>query len=46
MYLIPSKDDEGEYTDEFKLSLIRSLSDIKNRRIFPMEEVKKQLGIL
>ncbi len=43
--LIPSKDDEGEYTDEFRSSLLRSLSDIKHGRTHSMEEVKKQLGI-
>lgn len=43
--LVPSGDDEGEYTDEFRASLLRSLSDIKHGRTYSAEEVKKQLGI-
>lgn len=45
MDLIPSGDDEGKYTDEFRASLLRSLSDIKHGRTYSVEEVKKQLGI-
>lgn len=43
--LIPRGDDEGEYTEEFRASLLRSLSDIKHGRTRSMNEVKKQLGI-
>jgi len=43
--LVPSGDDEGEYTDEFKVSLIRGLSDIKHGRTSTIEEVKEELGI-
>jgi hypothetical protein len=42
---VPSGDDEGEYTDEFKASLIRSLSDIKHGRTYSMDEVRERLGI-
>ncbi len=45
MDLVPSHDDEGEYTEEFKASLLRSLADIKHGRTFSLSEVKKQLGI-
>ena len=45
MDLIPSGDDEGAYTDEFKASLLRSLIDIKHGRTYSTEEVKRQLGI-
>jgi len=45
MDLVPSGDDEGEYTDEFRASLLRSLADIKHGRVYSAEEVKKQLGI-
>lgn len=41
----PSGDDEGEYTEEFKASMIRSLADIKHGRIYSMQEVKDRLGI-
>ena len=43
--ILPYGDDEGEYTDEFKASLLRSLNDIKHRRTYTLEEVKKGLGI-
>jgi len=45
MDLVPSGDDEGDYTDEFRASLLRSLSDIKHGRTYSLEETKKQLGI-
>ena len=37
------QDDEGEYTEEFKQSLRRSLSDFKNKRVYSIEEAKKIL---
>ena len=43
--LIPKGDDEGEYTDEFRASLLRSLSDIKHGKVYSVEDVKRQLGI-
>lgn len=43
--LVPAKDDEGEYTEEFKASLLRSLRDIKQGKVYSMQEIKKMLGI-
>lgn len=43
--LVPTGDDEGEYTDEFRASLLRSLSDMKHGRTHSLDEVKKKLGI-
>ena len=45
MDLIPSGDDEGEYTDEFKASLMRGLSDIRHGRTVSISELKKRTGI-
>ena len=42
---VPSGDDEGEYTNEFKASMIRSLVDVKSGRTYSMDDVKKRLGI-
>lgn len=42
---IHSKDDEGEYTDEFKASLLRSLTDIKHGKTNSIRDVKEQLEI-
>lgn len=43
--IVPSADDEGEYTEEFKASLIRALNDAKRGRVHSMEEVRKALGV-
>jgi len=43
--LIPSGDDEGKYTQEFRASLLRALIDIKHGRTYSTEEVRKNLGI-
>lgn len=43
--LLPSEDEEGEYSDEFKASLIRGLSDIKHGRTYSHKEVKNLLGV-
>lgn len=43
--LIPSGDDEGEYSEEFKASLLRSLEDIKLGRTYSLDEAKKMLGV-
>ena len=43
--LVPSGDEEGEYTEEFKASLIRSLADIKHGRVHSITDVRKKLGI-
>ena len=43
--LIPSKDDEGAYTNEFRASLLRGLLDLRRGRVYSDEEVRKKLGI-
>ena len=43
--LVPSSDDEGEYTEEFKASLLRALSDVKHGRIYSADEVRRKLGL-
>ena len=43
--IVPSADDEGKYTEEFKASLIRALGDIKRGRVHSMQEVRKTLGV-
>lgn len=42
---VPSGDDEGEYSEEFKASLLRSLSDVKHGRTYTFKEVEDALGI-
>ena len=43
--LVPKGDDEGEYTDEFRLSILRGLLDIRRGRTHSLTDVKKDLGI-
>ncbi|MEM3556166.1 MAG: hypothetical protein QXF56_05590 [Candidatus Micrarchaeia archaeon] len=43
--LIPERDDEGEYTDEFRLELLNAKLDLNKGRVFSHSEVKKSLGL-
>jgi predicted transcriptional regulator len=43
--LVPEGDDEGEYTEEFRASLLRGLIDIKAGRTYTTEEVRRKLGV-
>ncbi|MCP4646387.1 MAG: hypothetical protein GY852_01460 [bacterium] len=43
--LVPSGDDEGKYSEEFKASLLRSLSDMKHGRVYSLKEVEAALGL-
>jgi hypothetical protein len=43
--LIPSGDDEGAYTPEFRASLLRGLLDIRSGRTFSLSQAKNILGI-
>ncbi|HUC39093.1 MAG TPA: hypothetical protein VL944_03105 [Candidatus Acidoferrum sp.] len=45
MDLIPTGDDEGEYTPEFRNSILRGLLDIKRGRVYSLEQVQKRLGL-
>lgn len=45
MELIPEGDDEGAYTDEFRVSLLRGLLDIKSGRTYAGSEVMKKLAL-
>ena len=42
---LPEGDEEGMYTENFRISLLRSLLDLKDNKTYTLEEVKKQLGI-
>ena len=45
MDLVPQGDEEGEYTDAFRASLLRGLIDIRQGRTRSSAEVRKRLGI-
>lgn len=40
---VPKGDDEGEYTEEFRRSLRRSLSDMENGRSYGLREARDSL---
>ena len=43
--LVPTEDDEGEYTDEFRAAWFRSLQDIRAGRVFSEKDAKRLLGL-
>ena len=43
--LVPKGDEEGEYTDEFRLALLRGHMDIMAGRTVSLSEAKKRLGL-
>lgn len=43
--LVPRGDEEGEYTDAFRSSLLRGLLDIRAGRTRSSAQVRKRLGI-
>ena len=43
--IIPSRDDEGVYSEDFKASLLRALADIKGGHFHSLSSVRKQLGV-
>lgn len=45
MDLIPTGDEEGEYTVEFRASLLRGLLDIRQGKTYTTEEVRRRLGL-
>ena len=43
--LVPSGDDEGEYKDQFRVSLLNAKIDVMENRTYSLAEVKKTLGL-
>ena len=43
--LIPEGDNEGKYTDEFRVGLLNARLDIKSGRTVSHAELKKRLGV-
>jgi predicted transcriptional regulator len=43
--LVPSEDDEGTFTDEFRIALLNARLDVAAGRLTPHDEVKRQLGL-
>ena len=43
--LVPEGDDEGRYTQTFRVGLLEARLDIKEGRLTPLREAKKRLGL-
>ncbi|MHB8606503.1 MAG: hypothetical protein ACYDCK_14765 [Thermoplasmatota archaeon] len=43
--LVPEGDDEGQYTDAFRWSLLEAHLDIKAGRLVPHDRIKRELGL-
>jgi hypothetical protein len=43
--LVPEGDDEGLYTDSFRIGLLSARLDIRERRVTDHDLVKKRLGL-
>lgn len=42
---VPKGDEEGEYTDEFRLNLLRARMEMQAGKTVPLAKVKKELGL-
>ena len=43
--LVPEGDEEGRYTQAFRVGLLEARLDIKEGRMVPLREAKKRLGM-
>jgi hypothetical protein len=43
--LVPEGDEEGTYTESFRVGLLNARLDIKEGRVLGHEEVKRRLGL-
>ena len=43
--LVPEGDDEGPYTQAFRIGLLDARLDVKEGRVIPLREAKKRLGL-
>ena len=45
MSLVPEGDEEGKYTEDFRIGLLNAKLDLKNGRAIPHDALKRQLGL-
>ena len=43
--LVPEGDEEGKYTQAFRVGLLEARLDVKEGRLTPLREAKKRLGL-
>lgn len=45
LQLVPEGDEEGKYTEEFRIGLLNAKLDLKQGRVIPHETLKRKLGL-
>ena len=45
MALVPAGDDEGKYTDAFRMGLLSAKCDVRTGQLVDNSEIKKRLGL-
>jgi hypothetical protein len=45
MMLVPEGDDEGKYTEEFRVSILNARLDLMRGNTISLKEAKKRLGL-
>ncbi|HUR25714.1 MAG TPA: hypothetical protein VM327_06860 [Candidatus Thermoplasmatota archaeon] len=43
--LVPEGDEEGQYTDSFRMGLLQAKLDVKEGRVVPNDVVRRRLGL-
>jgi Arc/MetJ-type ribon-helix-helix transcriptional regulator len=43
--LVPEGDEEGRYTQAFRVGLLEARLDVKEGRLIPLREAKRRLGL-
>ena len=45
LQLVPEGDEEGKYTEDFRIGLLNAKLDLKHGRVIPHEDLKRKLGL-
>ena len=45
LQLVPEGDDEGKYTEEFRIGLLNAKLDLKHGRAISHQDLKRKLGL-
>ncbi len=45
LQLVPEGDDEGAYTEEFRIGILNAKLDLKHGRVISHEALKRKLGL-
>lgn len=44
--LIPERDEEGKYSDEFRAGLLEALADSRKGNVYTLEQLKRELKLM